>query len=152
MGEVPPKGFDRVIADYYERAPEEARLKQGPFQLEEARTRDLIQRYAPPPPGTVVDVGGAAGAYALWLAEAGYAVHLLDPVPRLVAEAQGRSAAAERPLVSCRVGDARALDVPAETVDVVLLLGPLYHLTDPGDRARSLQEAARVLRGCFKTV
>jgi SAM-dependent methyltransferase len=63
-----------------------------------------------------------------------------------VAEAQRRSAAAERPLVSCRVGDARALDVPAETVDVVLLLGPLYHLTDPGDRARSLQEAARVLK------
>ena len=51
-----------------------------------------------------------------------------------------------RPLASCRVGDARALDVPAETVDVVLLLGPLYHLTDPGDRARALQEAARVLK------
>ena len=146
MGEAPAKGFDRVIADYYERAPEEARLEQGPFQLEEARTRDLIERYAPPPPATVVDVGGAAGAYALWLAEAGYAVHLLDAVPRLVAEAQARSAAAKRPLVSCRVGDARALDVPAETADIVLLLGPLYHLTDPGDRARSLQEAARVLR------
>ena len=146
MGEVPPEGFDRAITDYYERAPEEARLEQGPFQLEEARTRDLIQRYAPPPPATVVEIGGAAGAYALWLAEAGYAVHLLDPVPRLVAEAQRRSAAVERPLISCRVGDARALDVPAETVDVVLLLGPLYHLTDPGDRARSLEEAARVLR------
>ena len=145
MSEAPPS-FDRDIADYYERAPEEARLEQGPFQLEETRTRDLIQRYAPLPPGTVVDVGGAAGAYALWLAEAGYAVHLLDPVPRLVAEAQKRSAAAARPLVSCRVGDARALDVPAETVDVVLLLGPLYHLTDSGDRARSLQEAARVLK------
>jgi SAM-dependent methyltransferase len=146
VGEATPRGFDRVIADYYERAPEEARLKQGSFQLEEARTRDLIQRYAPPPPGTVVDVGGAAGAYALWLAETGYAVHLLDPVPRLVAEAQRLSAAAQRPLVSCGVGDARALDVPAETADVVLLLGPLYHLTDPGDRARSLQEAARVLK------
>jgi SAM-dependent methyltransferase len=146
MGEAPPKGFDPVINDYYERAPEEARLRQGPFQLEEARTRELIQRYAPPPPGTVVDVGGAAGAYALWLSEAGYAVHLLDPVPRLVAEAQRRSAAAERPLVSCRVGDARALDVPAETAEVVLLLGPLYHLTDSRDRARSLQEAARVLK------
>jgi len=146
MGEAPPKGFDRVIADYYERAPEEARLEQGPFQLEEARTRDLIERYAPPPPAAVVDVGGAAGAYALWLAEAGYAVHLLDAVPRLVAEAQARSAAAKRPLVSCRVGDARALDVPAETADIVLLLGPLYHLTDAGDRSRSLQEAARVLR------
>jgi SAM-dependent methyltransferase len=105
----------------------------------------LIQRYAPPP-GVVVDVGGAAGAYALWLAKAGYAVHLLDPVPRLVVEAQRLSAAAERPLVSCRVGDARALDVPAESADVVLLLGPLYHLTDSGDRARALQEAARVLK------
>lgn len=146
MGKVHSKGFDRDISDYYERAPEGARLEQGPFQLEEARTRDLIQRYAPPPPGTVLDVGGAAGAYALWLAEAGYAVHLLDAVPRLVAEAEERSEVAERPLVSCRVGDARALDVPAETVDIVLLLGPLYHLTDPGDRARSLQEAARVLR------
>ncbi len=146
MGEAPPKGFDRAIGDYYERAPEEARLQQGPFQLEQARTRDLIDRFAPPPPGTVLDVGGAAGAYALWLAEAGYAVHLLDAAPRLVAEAQGRSAAAARPLASCRVGDARGLDVPAETADIVLLLGPLYHLTDPGDRAQSLHEAARVLR------
>jgi len=146
MDEAPPKGFDPVITDYYDRAPEEVRLEQGAFQLEEARTRELIQRFAPPPPGTVVDVGGAAGAYALWLAGAGYAVHLLDPVPRLVAEAQRRSAGAERPLVSCRVGDARALDVPAETADVLLLLGPLYHLTDARDRARSLQEAARVLK------
>jgi ubiquinone/menaquinone biosynthesis C-methylase UbiE len=146
MGDASPKSFDRVITDYYERAPEEARLEQGPFQLEEARTRELIQRFAPPPPGIIVDVGGAAGAYALWLAQAGYTVHLLDPVPRLVAEARRRSAAAGSPLASCRVGDARALDVPAETADVVLLLGPLYHLTDPADRAQSLQEATRVLK------
>jgi SAM-dependent methyltransferase len=146
MGETAPKELDPVISDYYERAPEEARLKQGPFQLEEVRTRELIQRFALPPPGVVVDIGGAAGAYALWLAEAGYSVHLLDRVPRLVAEAERRSAAAARPLRSCRVGDARALDVPTETADVVLLLGPLYHLTDPGDRARALQEAARVLK------
>jgi SAM-dependent methyltransferase len=146
MGETAPDELDPVITGYYERAPEEARLKQGPFQLEEVRTRELIQRFALPPPGVVVDIGGAAGAYALWLAEAGYSVHLLDRVPRLVAEAERRSAAAARPLRSCRVGDARALDVPTETADVVLLLGPLYHLTDPGDRARALQEAARVLK------
>jgi predicted O-methyltransferase YrrM len=66
----PPNGFDPVITDYYNRAPEEARLGQGPSQLEETGTRELIQRYAPPPPATVVDIGGAAGAYALWLAAA----------------------------------------------------------------------------------
>ncbi len=146
MGETPPKGFDPVITGYYDRAPEEARLEQGPFQLEEARTRELIQRFAPPPPATVVDVGGAAGAYALWLAEAGYAVHLIEPVPRLLEEARRRSAVAAQPLASCRVGDARALEMPGDSADVVLLLGPLYHLTDSRDRARALQEAARVLR------
>jgi SAM-dependent methyltransferase len=143
MGEV---RFDPAITDYYDRAPEEVRLEQGPFQLEEARTRELIRRFAPPPPGTVVDVGGAAGAYALWLAGAGYSVHLLDPVPRLVAEARQRSAAAEQPLRSCRIGDARALEMPGDSADVVLLLGPLYHLTDHADRARALYEAARVLK------
>ena len=146
MSNPPTQPVDRVIADFYQRTPEEARLQQGPFQLEEARTRELIQRFAPPPPAIVADVGGAAGAYALWLAEAGYTVYLVDAAPRLVAEAERRSLAARRPLASCRVGDARALELPDEAADVVLLLGPLYHLTDPNDRARALGEAARVLR------
>jgi SAM-dependent methyltransferase len=146
VGESPPPGFDPSIADYYQRAPEETRLAQGPFQLEEVRTRELIQRFAPPPPATVMDVGGAAGAYALWLASAGYSVHLVDPIPRLVAEARRRSAAAGRPLAGCRVGDARALDAAGESAEIVLLLGPLYHLTDREDRLRALEEAARVLK------
>jgi hypothetical protein len=50
MSEQPPAGFDRVIADYYERAPEESRLEHGAFQLEQARTRELIERHAPPAP------------------------------------------------------------------------------------------------------
>jgi SAM-dependent methyltransferase len=138
--------MDPAIADFYDRTPEESRLSRGPFQLEEARTRELIQRFLPPPPGTVVDVGGAAGAYALWLVGVGYEVHLVDAAPRLVEEARRRSTAAGLPLASCRVGDARGLDIAADTADVVLLLGPLYHLTESGDRARALREAARVLR------
>jgi ubiquinone/menaquinone biosynthesis C-methylase UbiE len=146
MGEEPPKDFDPLVAEYYDRTPEENRLQQGFFQLEEARTRELIQRFAPPPPGAVVDVGGAAGAYALWLAEAGYAVHLVDASPRLAAEAHRRSSLAAHPLASCRVGDARRLTLPDDTADVVLLLGPLYHLTESADRLRALREAARVLK------
>ena len=146
MEEAAPKGLDPAVAAYYDHAPEEARLEQGPFQLEEARTRELIERFAPPPPGVVLDVGGAAGAYALWLAGLGYSVHLHDPVPRLVAEARRRSAAADRALASCQVGDARRLEVAGDTADIVLLLGPLYHLTDAGDRALALHEAARVLK------
>jgi SAM-dependent methyltransferase len=141
-----PLEFDSAIAGYYQQWPEERRLEEGPFLLEALRTRELIERHAPAPPATVLDIGGAAGAYALWLAEKGYSVHLVDPIPRLVAEAEQRSAVNARPLESCRVGDARNLSFPNETADVVLLLGPLYHLTSAHDRAGALDEAARVLK------
>jgi ubiquinone/menaquinone biosynthesis C-methylase UbiE len=141
-----PPEFDATIGEYYRRAPEEDRLEQGAFLLEALRTRELIQRYAPAAPATVMDIGGAAGTYALWLAEAGYTVHLLDAVPRLVAEARRRSATSTRPLASCEVADARATPFSDATADIVLLLGPLYHLTTAADRARALVEAARVLK------
>jgi ubiquinone/menaquinone biosynthesis C-methylase UbiE len=143
---MPSFELDPAIADYYRRAPEEDRLEQGPSPLEEWRTRELIERLAQRPPATVLDVGGAAGAYALWLSDAGYAVHLVEPVPRLVEEARRRSAARTRPLASCRLGDARALDFPDQSADLVLLLGPLYHLTETEDRSRALREARRVLK------
>jgi ubiquinone/menaquinone biosynthesis C-methylase UbiE len=138
--------LDPAIADFYSRTPEESRLEHGAFRLEEARTRELIERHAPPAPAVVLDVGGAAGAYALWLAAAGYEVHLIDPVPRLVSEAARRSAAAPRQLASCRFGDARALDLPDGLADLVLMLGPLYHLTERADRVRALGEGRRVLK------
>ncbi len=106
----------------------------------------MIERHAPAPPATVIDIGGAAGAYALWLAESGYSVHLLDPIPRLVAEAERRSSANPHPLASTQVGDARNLPYPDDFAEMILLLGPLYHLTSAPDRARALSEAARVLK------
>lgn len=141
-----PPAIDAAIADYYNRAPEETRLEHGSFVLEALRTRELIARHAPPAPGTVLDIGGAAGAYALWLAEAGYTVHLLDANPRLVQEASTRSAASARPLASCAIGDARATHFADASADIVLLLGPLYHLVTVPDRIRALREAARALK------
>ncbi len=146
MQEQPPTGFDPTIHAYYERWPEETRLKSGVSQIEALRTRRLIERHAPPPPATVLDIGGAAGAYAIELAEAGYAVHLVDAVPRLVAEACRQSAMLQRPLASCEIGDARALSFQPAFAEIVLLLGPLYHLTTAADRGRALAEAARVLK------
>jgi SAM-dependent methyltransferase len=135
---------DPTIADYYARVPEEDRLTQGHGLLEAARTRQLIEQLAPPPPRVVLDLGGAAGAYAFWLAGRGYAVHLIDASPRLIAEAR-RRAPGQPSLESCHVGDARALAFPDHMADIVLLLGPLYHLIHAADRAQALTEARRVL-------
>ncbi|HVD62548.1 MAG TPA: methyltransferase domain-containing protein [Gemmatimonadaceae bacterium] len=140
------RAFDPKIKDYYDRAPEETRLQNGPFQLEEVRTRELILRHAPKPPACVLDVGGAAGVYAFWLAERGYEVRLIDATPRLVDVARKRNESADHPLASCAVGDARALTDPDNSADIVLMLGPLYHLTEASDRRDALSEAWRVLR------
>jgi ubiquinone/menaquinone biosynthesis C-methylase UbiE len=146
MSDGPRPILPEEIARYYQEVPEEGRLAVGPGQLEFARTKEIIRRYLPPAPATVLDVGGAAGAYALWLAESGYRVHLLDAAPRLVEEARRRSVASPHRPLSCQVGDARALPFDDGVADAVLLLGPLYHLTEPADRRRALEEARRVLR------
>ena len=94
----------------------------------------------------VLDVGGAAGSYAFPLADEGYQVHLVDPVPLHVEQAQQASGAAQRPLTSVVLGDARDLPFGDSSADAVLLMGPLYHLPDPADRLQALREATRVLR------
>jgi SAM-dependent methyltransferase len=133
------------VRAYYDAAEEADRLQSGPSQLEFARTQDILRRSLPPPPATVLDVGGGPGGYALWLAGLGYEVHLIDPVPRHVTQARARSERAAQPIASSAEGDARALPWAAGSVDAVLLLGPLYHLTDRAERLGSLREARRVL-------
>jgi len=133
------------IEAYYALGLESSRLDEGYFPLEEARTRELILRRLPDAPLRILDVGGAAGRYALWLAERGHEVHLLDPVPLHVEQARRASAAAPRPLAGAALGDARALGWADASADAVLLLGPLYHLPERGDRLAALREARRVL-------
>jgi ubiquinone/menaquinone biosynthesis C-methylase UbiE len=146
MSEAPRPKLPEEISRYYQEVAEEGRLLAGPFQLEFARTKEIVLRYLPPPPATILDVGGAAGAYALWLAERGYQVHLIDAVPRLVNEARRRSEVSSNPIRTCQVGDARDLPFDDGMADGVLLLGPLYHLTDMAQRLGALREVYRVLR------
>jgi len=135
------------VAAYYAQGLERDRLDTGAGALELARTQLLLERYLPAPPAVVADVGGGPGRYAVWLAERGYRVHLVDPVPLHVEQA--RAAARGRPgakLASAVVGDARALGLAEASVDAVLLLGPLYHLRERADRLQALAEAHRVCR------
>jgi len=59
--------------------PDNLPLRTEWFQLEQVRTQELILRHLQPAAGHGADVGGAAGAYACWLASRGYQVHLIGP-------------------------------------------------------------------------
>ncbi len=108
--------------------------------VERVRTQQVLARVLPSQPADVLDVGGATGVHAAWLAEQGHRVTLIDALPEHVEAARAHGT------FVAEVGDARALSRADGTADAVLLLGPLYHLVEPADRAQALAEARRVLR------
>src|SRR5262249_24929580 len=136
-----------AIAAHYASGYEADRLHQGAGQLDRERSRELLARFLPPAPATVLDAGGGPGGHACWLAARGYRVHLIDITPLHVELARQASARQpQAPLASAETGDARSLSWPDGTADAVVLFGPLYHLTDRADRLRALREAHRALR------
>lgn len=142
-----PDPIEKQIVEHYNAYNETERLAKdiGPFEL--VRTKELIERYLPPWPATILDIGGAHGVYSFWLASRGYSVHLVDIVPLHIERARKTSQEPQSPqLVSMQVGDARRLDFQDEFADVILMHGPLYHLSERKDRLNALTEARRVLR------
>jgi ubiquinone/menaquinone biosynthesis C-methylase UbiE len=137
---------ERDVADvvaHYEASLEEERLSGGLAALELLRTQEILRRHLPPAPSRVLDVGGGTGVHADWLLADGHAVHLLDITPRHVRAAlEGLGARG----LTAEVGDGRHLSFADASFDVVLVLGPLYHLQERTDRISVLEEARRVAR------
>jgi SAM-dependent methyltransferase len=135
---------DVPLRAYYERGMERERLSDGRGDLEFTRTTEIVLRRLPAAPAVVADIGGGPGRYALWLASLGYRVEHRDLMPlhveQLTADAAGATG------ISTAVGDVRDLELPDASVDAVLLLGPLYHLTDRAERVGALRECARIVR------
>ena len=146
IGDVTPDEPLRIdVRAYYEAVSERSRLLEGYGMLERVRTQEVLLRHLPAAPAVVADIGGGAGVHAIWLAGRGYAVHLRDLAGRTWH--RRRRTRRQRASGSRRPGSpSRALDLAAASVDVALLLGPLYHLQDAPDRMAALAEARRVLR------
>jgi len=143
-----PQHSKRSIEQYYAEFPEDDRLQSGMGQLEFERTKGIVRRFLPAPPAVVADVGGGTGPYSFWLAGLGYEVHLVEPAVRLAEICKVRMRADPR-LPGPRtveIGDARTLWLGDACCDALLMLGPLYHLTERDDRVRAIRESTRVLK------
>ncbi len=136
--------LDPSIEKYYAEGKEKDRLASN--QLEKDRTLKILKKYLPPAPAVILDIGGAAGAYAFPLTEVGYKVHLIDPVSVHIEQARAYEQSTSVHLESCTIGDARNIEKEDGCADVVLLFGPLYHLIDKADRVKVLREAYRLLK------
>lgn len=136
--------LEPALAKYYSEGNEQERLNS--CRLEKDRTLQILRKLLPAAPATILDIGGAAGVYAFILAEIGYEVHLIDPIALHIQQAKETAKNSKFKLASYTVGDARQLEQKDNSIDVVLLLGPLYHLIKEEDRSKALQEAYRVLK------
>jgi 2-polyprenyl-3-methyl-5-hydroxy-6-metoxy-1,4-benzoquinol methylase len=132
---------DARLHDYYELLSVEAdRLSRREGRLEFERTKESIARYLTATPSRILDIGGGTGVYSAWLASLGHNVHMID-----IVESHIRAASAVGSF-SASPGDARRLVDADGHYDVVLLLGPMYHLPNAADRLQALGEARRVSR------
>jgi SAM-dependent methyltransferase len=138
--------FDDRVRVRYELSDEDVRLwKPGIGTLVRLRTWSILDRVLPTPPCRLLDVGGGPGTHAAYLARRGHRVRLIDPVARHLDLARQRSAGQADAPFEVEQGIAGALAAPDGSVDAVLMLGPLYHLVDRGERVAALREAHRVL-------
>jgi SAM-dependent methyltransferase len=108
--------------------------------------RHLLE-HLPPPPATVLDVGGGAGHQSFPLAQAGYDVTLLDSSPAMLDKARerlGRLPGEARGRVTLLEADGlnAAEAVHGRRFSAVLCHGVLGYLDDPGPLASQLCECA----------
>jgi len=136
----------KEILEFYNAGVEKGRLNTGIGKIEFERTKEIISRYLGEKKQIIFDVGGVTGEYSRWLSGLGHQVHLLELSPNAVEYARELNKSAKQPIFEIEVANAIALDQPDETADIVLMMGPLYHLAEKSDRIKTLKEAKRVLK------
>jgi len=106
----------------------------------------VLERLAatlPPPPATVLDVGGGSGAIAIPLAVRGYDVTLLDPSPAMLELARRHAAEASVDLRFVEGGVERIEALAPGPFHGICCHAVLMYLDDPAPHLAAMRQAAR---------
>lgn len=138
--------FDK-IRNYYKSFDEQNRLlSSNSGRLEFETTMEILKKYLPEK-AAVLDLGGGAGAYSFPLAAEGYEVYLADLSEDLIEKAKKFGKTQDACPVAYDVRNATDLGAYRdEQFDVVIVLGPLYHLLEEAERKQCVSEIRRVLK------
>ena len=136
--------FERIAATY-EIFQEDTRLNWSQAaRVEFLTTVRYIEKYLRPGM-KILDIGAGAGEYSIHFAKKHHEVHALE-----LSEANilaFRKKLKEDMNLSLIQGNAIDLSMyENDSFDIVLLFGPLYHLSGEDDRQKCISEAKRVLK------
>ena len=146
--------FEKV-QNYYKHFDEKNRLRNdNSGKLEFLMTMGILEKNLTPLDDgaateiSVLDLGGGAGVYSFPLAKKGYKVTLADLSETLLEQARKQKEEDKiENLISCDQVNATDLSCYKDnSFDVVLLFGPLYHLTEKSEREKCVGEIRRVLK------
>ena len=133
-----------LLTQFYENYDEEGRLLSRHGSVEFLTTMRYIDKYLRPGM-RILEVGAATGRYSHTLARRGFRVDAVELVQHNVDIFNSLTQPGEE--ITIRQGDARNLSCfNDETYDIVLLLGPMYHLFTGEDQMKALSESLRVLK------
>ncbi len=133
------------VKQYYEENAQKEwdRLEQHPFEF--LFTTYMLDQHIRPG-DSVLDIGGGPGRYSLYYAEKGCPVTLLDLSQANTALSRDKAAERGVPLRTV-TGSCLELDSLVDgQFDHVLLMGPLYHLTQRRDRETAVRLALSKLK------
>ena len=134
----------KALTDFYSNYDEEGRLLSRHGQVEYITTMRYIEKYLRPGM-RVLEIGAATGRYSHTLARMGYRVDAVELVQHNIDIFNALTQPGED--VTIRQGNAKDLSCFGDdTFDMVLLLGPMYHLFTVEEQLQALAEAIRVTK------
>lgn len=139
------KHKDIVLNHYTNTINEDERLLSRKSHLVEyLTTMRYIKKFAKKG-CKILEIGAATGVYSIELAKQGYKVTAVDLTPRNIEILQEKAKGVKN--ITSLVGDALDLSMFKDgEFDVVLNLGPMYHLYNQKDKDRAIAETIRVCK------
>ena len=134
----------KALADYYSAYDEDNRLRSKHGMVEFLTTMRYIEKYLRPGM-RILEIGAATGRYSHALAQRGYEVDAVELVQHNIDIFRQKTLPGER--VRIFQGNAKDLHMfRDDTYDIVLLLGPMYHLFTVKEQKQAITEAIRVTK------
>jgi len=135
---------ENSVIGFYNNYDEEGRLMRKSRMPEFLTTMKYIEKYLTPG-AKIIEIGAGTGRYSLALAEMGYDVTAVELVPHNI-EIMKKKVKHHH---NIKIYEGNACDMSAfesDTYDIVLLLGPMYHLFNNENKHKSLSEAIRLAK------
>lgn len=134
------------VIDYYENYREEDRLTRNNTHRIEFLTTIRIFDEQFPPTAKILDCAAGTGIYSFHYADKGYDVTATDLTPKHISYIQEQLKNKPYNMASKLIDATDLSNFEDETFDIVLCMGPFYHITDPAMRNQCLSECIRVLK------